>query len=361
MTTILCTLYNSLYLDKGLVLYDSLCKCARDFTLYVLCMDDKCYEVLSDLHQTHLLPIKLQDFECDELLEVKKERSFGEYCWTCSSWLISYVLKEFDHDCCTYIDADMYFYSDPSEIVSEIDRRGASVLIVGHRFYPYLADEKSNVVGKYCVEFNTFKSEPNALHLLDIWKNQVLEHCSLDGDGVYWGDQKYMDNWLKDYDFVIESSHLGAGVAPWNISQYKMAMEGNSFYLKHCSGRKCPIVFYHFENIKYLNHSRVDTGIECFWGIDRKLIQYLYTDYLKKIDKKKVMLKNSYGIDVLIKNHPGVSTSNEYHSSRIKILIARIFSLLVDFKQIPQRIKLFTLCSLPKHLYKNYRIVSFET
>ena len=63
MKTILCTLYNSLYLDKGLVLYDSLCECAKDFKLYVLCMDDKCYEVLTDLNQEHHIPVRLSDFE----------------------------------------------------------------------------------------------------------------------------------------------------------------------------------------------------------------------------------------------------------------------------------------------------------
>ena len=51
MTTVLCTLYNSLYLDKGLVLYDSLKACAKDFELYLLCMDDKTYDVLSDINE----------------------------------------------------------------------------------------------------------------------------------------------------------------------------------------------------------------------------------------------------------------------------------------------------------------------
>ena len=82
MATVLCTLYNSLYLDKGLVLYDSLCECAKDFKLYVLCMDDKCYEVLADLHQEHTIPIRLSDFENgdEKLLKAKENRSFGEYC-----------------------------------------------------------------------------------------------------------------------------------------------------------------------------------------------------------------------------------------------------------------------------------------
>ena len=98
MTTVLCTLYNSLYLDKGLVLYDSLCECAKDFKLYVLCMDDKCYEVLTDLHQEHHIPIRLSDFERgdDSLLKAKANRPAGEYCWTCSSSFIRYILNKYN-------------------------------------------------------------------------------------------------------------------------------------------------------------------------------------------------------------------------------------------------------------------------
>ena len=59
----LCTLFDSNYLDKGLVLYKSLEKYASCFTLYVLSMNDKCYEVLTDLNYEHLIPIRLADFE----------------------------------------------------------------------------------------------------------------------------------------------------------------------------------------------------------------------------------------------------------------------------------------------------------
>ena len=64
---VLCTLFNSVYMDKGIVLYHSLSEVTSDFILYVLCMDDKCYEVLSDLKYEHLMPIRLTDFENEKL------------------------------------------------------------------------------------------------------------------------------------------------------------------------------------------------------------------------------------------------------------------------------------------------------
>ena len=221
MTTVLCTLFNSLYLDKGLALYESLEKVSNNFVLYVLAMDDKCYEIINDLKLQSLVPIKLSDFESEELLKVKLTRSVGEYCWTCSSNLIRYVIDTYEPEYCTYVDADLYFYSDPYQIIQEMKQKKASVQVIGHRFNKREEKQRSFVVGKYCVEFNTFKNDKKGNELLNIWCKQCLDYCKIDGDGVHWADQKYKDKWCDDYYYCIETEHLGAGIAPWNISQYK--------------------------------------------------------------------------------------------------------------------------------------------
>ena len=118
----LCTLFNVNYLDKGLALYESLENVSNNFVLYVLAMDDKCYEILSDLKLPHIIPIKLIDFENEDLLKVKPTRSIGEYCWTCSSNLIRYVIDTYKPEYCTYIDADLFFYSDPYQIIEEMTK-----------------------------------------------------------------------------------------------------------------------------------------------------------------------------------------------------------------------------------------------
>lgn len=302
----LCTLFDSNYIDKGLVLYKSLEKYASHFTLYVLAMNDKCYEVLTDLSYDHLIPIKLGDFENEDLLRVKTERGVGEYCWTCSSSLIKYVLDTYQPNFCSYIDADMAFYADPIVLIEEMLARNASVSIVGHRFCSYnksLADK----VGTYCVECNTFKNDGNARSLLNIWIGQCLEHCSIDGDGVYWADQKYMDNWVKDYEYVIETHNLGAGVAPWNIAQYQLSYGDDSHVVLKCRGEKCNLLFYHFENLMYLSLKEVNISVYGCWGISDRLVDFLYHKYLVEIDKTKTFLREKYGLDILIKSHPGVT------------------------------------------------------
>ena len=337
----LCTLFDSNYLDKGLVLYKSLEKYAHNFTLYVLAMNDKCYEVLTDLNYEHLVPIKLSDFENEDLLRVKPTRGVGEYCWTCSSSLIKYVLDTYQPDYCSYIDADMAFYADPIVLIKEMEERNASVSIVGHRFNWFAKKDMAHTVGTYCVECNTFKNDDKARELLGIWIGQCLEHCSIDGDGVYWADQKYMDNWVSDYEYVIETQNLGAGVAPWNIAQYRLLEANDSAVDLKCRGSKCRLLFYHFENMQYLSLKQVNINVYGSWGIDDKLVNALYVDYLHQIDGTKTFLRNNYCIDVVIKSHPGV-TKKDKHKRNYRITL--------------NRIKKFVFIALPSRLYKGKNI-----
>lgn len=293
MTTILCTLYNSLYLDKGLVLYDSLSRCTKDFKLYVLCMDDKCYEVLSDLNQTNHIPIRLSDFERgdEKLQKAKANRSMGEYCWTCSSSLIRHILREYKHEVCTYIDADMFFYHDPQILVDEMLAAGKCVMIIPHRF-PKEIKNRAKKVGTYCVEFNTFLNNKEGLEVLEYWRNRCLECCSNLGDGIHWGDQKYLEELEKKYECVHVCHNKGAGVAPWNIPLYT-----NEEYDS--------IVFYHFQSVEYIKRKKVNTNINSKKKeIDYALVDRLYLRYLTLIEEKKHMLETSYGINTLIKYHP---------------------------------------------------------
>lgn len=303
-----CTLFNTNYLDKGLVLYDSLRQHSSKFSLYVLAMDDTCYKILTDLNYPDLIPIKLSDFEDKELLQAKSNRTSGEYCWTCTPSLILYVLKKYQTSHCAYIDADLYFYSDPIVILKEMINRKASVQITGHRFYDDEAEQRSRFVGKYCVEFNTFMNDPDSLGLLETWRNQCLDDCSADGDGIHFGDQKYMDNWIDNYSFAIETENLGAGVAPWNIAKYQLVDASKD--LVSCENKEYELLFYHFQNIRYYTQNCVD--ISCYGrkGISEELVNHLYIPYLKRLDEKKNLIHKKYGINILITRHPGFKKKN---------------------------------------------------
>lgn len=303
MTTVLCTLYNSLYLDKGLVLYDSLCEYANDFKLYVLCMDDKCYEVLTDLKQKHHIPVRLSDFEegDEALLAAKANRPMGEYCWTCSSSFIRYVLKHYNEDSCTYIDADMYFYNDPQVLINEMLEAGKSVMVVPHRF-PEEKKDLAKKVGTYCVEFNTFLNTPESMEVLEYWRGRCLECCSNLGDGVHWGDQKYLEELVEKFDCVHVCENPGAGVAPWNVESYSLNTDSKLF--SSPLSIDFDLVFVHYQGISYITNNLVSTGFRKRPRSNKRFVKVFCRSYLKNLKYKKQILANEYGVSTLITKHP---------------------------------------------------------
>lgn len=299
-----CTLFDSNYLDKGIVLYHSLEKVSKDFCLYVLAMNDKCYEVLTDLHYKHLRPIRLEDFENEELKKAKSNRSRGEYCWTCSSSLIKYLLTTYELEYCTYVDADMCFYLDPQVLIDEMLYAGASAQVVEHRFAK--GDDRAWRVGTYCVEFNTFKNDEMGMKMLNEWVDKCLEACYQKSDGIHWGDQKYLEPIVEKYSGHVNVLHnLGGGVAPWNIAQYKgVSTIGGGIILQERSTEKLfELVFYHFEGITYVSRNMASAPIYLD-SRNNKLITGLYADYLIKIEQAKRLLQAKYNIDFVIKEHP---------------------------------------------------------
>ena len=350
-----CTLFNSGYLDKGLALIYSLEENASSYKLYVLAMDDRCYEVLRDLAPHNVILISLKEFENEELLRIKPSRKLGEYYWTCSSWLISYILDKYNPEYCTYIDADLYIFSEPSVIIEEMERRNASVQIVGHRFMDLINENACQNVGRYCVEFNTFKNDSNGRMLLNIWKNQVLEACTVDASRGLYGDQKYLDNWGEDYPFVIDTDNVGAGVGPWNICQYRWKKkESSNKFIVSRWGKKAPLLFVHFEDIKYIDDNSADISLVYSWKTNKEFINSLYIPYLQKVREIKQMLKSKYNIYNLIKAHPGYNTINK-HDNFIKRLYKMIF---IDHRLV-HSVLTNILVSIPNKIYKDYSIIHF--
>ena len=238
-----CTLYNSSYAAKGLAMYWSLRRVCPEFHLYVFAFDDVLAAALKKMALPNMTVITLAEFEDEELLRVKPTRTAGEYCWTCSSSTIYYCLTHFNIDHCTYVDADLYFYSNPQVLIDEM--KDDDVLITSHRYSPqYQTEEKA---GKYCVQYMTFKNTPNGMHILKWWRNACLDWCYNRYEDGKFGDQKYLDDWKTRFKGVHELEHLGGGVAPWNMQQYTFNKQGKDYIgTETATGHTFPLVFFHF-------------------------------------------------------------------------------------------------------------------
>jgi hypothetical protein len=273
-------------------MYESLKANSGNFHLYIFAFDDLTFEILNDLKLACVTTISLQNFETEELKEVKKTRSKAEYCWTCTPSTISYAIDRFSLPHCTYVDSDLLFYSDPAVLVDEMNLNDKTVLITEHRFsfLPGLYEAKRG--GRFCVQFVTFTNEMQSLRVLDKWRLQCIDWCYARYENGRFGDQKYLDEWPVLYDNVHILNHQGGGVAPWNLGQYIFNQDGKLISVtRRMNKLKFDVVFFHFQYVKFLDERKVDIG---WYLTPSKVVKIFYLPYLCKVSKIEDMLRKSF-------------------------------------------------------------------
>lgn len=322
------TLFNSNYLSRGLVLYQSLVKHCTNFHLYVVAFDDDTYDYLIKNPQKNLTVISLAQFEDDELKAIKHTRSAAEYCWTSTPSTVLYCIKKFNLPNCTYIDADMCFYSDPKVLWAEMTN--CSVLITEHRYTAKY--DQSLESGKYCVQFVGFKNDENGLKVLNWWRNACIDWCYARVENGKFGDQKYLDNWPSQFDAICELQHLGGGLAPWNVQQYFFNELSNKIVGREILTKKeFDVVFFHFHSLKFFKDNIVllsDTN----YDLNRNSINTFYRDYVKALIRQDQIVKethpsiNSNGISGISNYSPmSLKTILKYYVENIKSSRKNIF------------------------------------
>ncbi|MDR6197624.1 hypothetical protein QE357_004736 [Siphonobacter sp. BAB-5404] len=268
-------------------MYASLVDKCTDFHLFIFAFDDHCYDVLQRLHLTHATIISLKEFENEALLAVKKDRTAGEYCWTCTSSTLWYCIHTYSLDHCTYIDADLLFFSDPKVLTDEMGEN--SVLITEHRYSP--EHDQSALSGIYCVQFITFKNTAEGLAVLDWWRKACLEWCYHRFEDGKFGDQKYLDDWTTRFTGVHVLQHLGGGVAPWNNTQYTFRKKGDEVFVQKDSQVQA-LVFYHFHDFRYCLNQVFRLTDEQY-TLSKEAISLIYKPYAQALAQAETQIKQA--------------------------------------------------------------------
>lgn len=250
-TRYFCTLFDSGYLLKGLAMIRSLARFCSDLNIHILCMDSQTKYILESLNLPYINCISLEEVENDELLKAKADRGVAEYCWTLSSNFTMYVMENYKEiELLTYLDADLFFFSDLQPIFDEIG--DSSIAIIEHRFTKRLKDREVN--GKFCVEWVGFRRDEQGLSCLSRWSKQCIDWCYYRLEDGKMGDQKYLDEWPSRYSKCHIIMHPGAGIAPWNYAQYNFESAING----DITVEDAPLIFYHFHQFQLLDNGKFD-------------------------------------------------------------------------------------------------------
>jgi len=274
-----CTYFDIHYLPRALAMYDSLIEHCRDFHLYMLCFDETSVKHIQALNLPKVTVIPSESFEEGDikLIATKNNRTRLEYYYTCSPSLPLYVLKEYPLiDIITYLDADLFFFSDPLPLIDELE--GYSIGITVHNFPEYRTAPDT---GKYNVGWLSFRRDQNGIACLEWWRERCIEWCYERFEDGKFADQLYLDEWPKLFHGVKVLNHKGANVAAWNVADYMFyEIDGKVFV----SGD--PIVFYHFHGFKQITRSIYNTNLGLTFHFPPKILKKkIFLPYIIQIKK----------------------------------------------------------------------------
>lgn len=241
-----CTLFDHKFLPMGMALHESMMRHAGSFHLWIVCMDELVEQQLTKLSLPNVTLLPLSEVETPELLAVKPTRTRGEYCWTLTSFTFSAVLdRDQTVDRVTYLDADLFFFSDPRLLLAELDESQKQVLITEHAYAPEYSFWQEQA-GRFCVQFITFTRGAGAGVVLRWWQEKCLEWCFARIEPGRFGDQKYLDEWpglFGQYVHIVQQVEKTLG--PWNVR------------LTARNQQRLSPVFYHFHGFRFLGPRRV--------------------------------------------------------------------------------------------------------
>lgn len=226
------------YASRVIALIQSMQGWSSNYKTLVFCHDFETIRAISHFKFPAVELLHLGELEAvfPELSLARKNRSEREYFFCLTPFILRFLENHRRHRFLVYIDADLYFFSDPIATLNSISKSHL-VTIVPHRF------SKENIhleqFGKYNVGWMAFQSMKQGNPVLKWWMQRCLESTSTVKDSKYvYGDQKYLDQFILISPLVGIDENINHNVGPWNVKEFisKSSNIAPTYY--HFSGFK---------------------------------------------------------------------------------------------------------------------------
>lgn len=262
------TLFDRSYALRALALWRSLDRHLDDFFLWIVAMDAYVETMVQTLGLSRVGVIPVSEIEDAELLEKKRERSAGEYCWTLTPRVFEAVFSRSPlANAAVYVDADLWFRQSPQAVLGAFKESSADVLVTEHAYHP--AFDQSATSGYFCVQFLGAKRGTSS-DIIGKWRDQCTDWCFAYTDEGRFGDQGYLDDWPLRYGNRIQVPKRREWFqGPWNAMRFPYSES----------------IAYHFHAFRYFGKDHFSVGAYPIPKPHRENLYEPYVDDLKWAQK----------------------------------------------------------------------------
>ena len=275
------------YTSRAIALIESLLNQSSPVKIKIVTHDNESNSIIQKHFGEQSEVISILDLvdAYPELKVTKKNRSETEYFFAITPFLIKYLQEVKSIKEVWYVDADIRFFGDISELIK--DTKQSDITLTSHRFPPKLSHLKK--YGKYNVGVIYTSGSAKSKQLINWWSKKCLESTSLDiSTGVY-GDQKYLDEFELHGAKLATFSGIGSNAAPWNCNSIKI----------YNNAIVCPdsseLIAFHFSGLKIYSGFSVLGYSKYRWTPNSKLKKHLFRPYVNFL----TAIDDSLGLNTL--------------------------------------------------------------
>lgn len=278
--SIFCMVVSRTRLIQAIACFLSLYKTMDKFKVYILCVDEKCYEFFKEINLDKIVIVRISELNREDLLEIKTSRKLNQYCWTLKPGFIKYIFTLDDSiERVTYIDSDLFFYQNPN-VIFENQPSSSVLLSSGEIFLPIYSKEFNHTMqaltGNFNSGFISFKKDINGLECVNWWDKMCVDSCTSNPEDNKFGDQKYLDDMPYLFNNVYEITTPGVNIGHWNYSKYNFTVLDDNIMVNNNK-----LIFYHFSGFRII--SKYD--IRQVHEQDRVDIPFIYPIYKRALGK----------------------------------------------------------------------------
>ncbi|MCY7388959.1 MAG: hypothetical protein LH481_13005, partial [Burkholderiales bacterium] len=245
-TTAIVTIVSNNYLHFARTMLQSARRHHPDAHLYCVIVD-------RDLRHATSLNAEFEAIAIDQLgLPLGEEFLFQynilELNTAVKPWAIAYLLAR-GHDQVCYVDPDICFYKEMSE-VRQLLSAGTDIVLTPHLLAPVTDDKLPRELdirraGAYNFGFCALRDTANVRRFLHWWQSKLTRDCVNDADRGLFVDQGWIDLVPGLFENVAILRHKGYNVAYWNIAQRPLTKRDSH---GHFIDQE-PLVFFHFSGL----------------------------------------------------------------------------------------------------------------